>query len=291
MTMQKLFIILAVAITLCAPASCALAYAQPYYQAYYQAYYEGYYQGYYQNYYQAFYESAYQGYYQGSYNYATSSSQNAGNYTYTLMCLNQTTQTSTTTTQQITVGLPSCSTPAPDGSSAGSICPAACIEKVGSGTVHPAQTTSLSWCCPSGSTGVTVANSGQGSTPVDTGGALSGSASVGIGGYTLTCLTKGTGTQSVVQTPDGQGTQTLIATPSRLRKGSATLLSWSTSNMSSCALTDQATPGNLSTALSSPGTQIFINQKMTFTLSCTDTYGTTTSSSAVVSLLPGFQER
>jgi hypothetical protein len=89
--------------------------------------------------------------------------------------------------------------------------------------------------------------------------------------------------------PQGVITTALFASPSRVRPGTSTSLSWATSNMTSCSVTDEV-GATISTQLSSSGTPANnITHQKIFTLSCTDGVKTYTSQ-ATVNVLPSFQE-
>ena len=89
--------------------------------------------------------------------------------------------------------------------------------------------------------------------------------------------------------PSGVISAQLIATPSRVKTGTATMLSWTTANMQSCTLKNDSNV-TLSTALSSAGVSSgTLTRKTVFTLACTDGVASY-SSTATVTLVPVFQE-
>ena len=80
---------------------------------------------------------------------------------------------------------------------------------------------------------------------------------------------------------------TLTVNPSRVLKGSHATISWSTSNMTTCALSllDATHSSTLSSTLTS-SLVVTINSKTIYTLSCADKTGSTYSSSVTVNLIP-----
>ncbi len=94
----------------------------------------------------------------------------------------------------------------------------------------------------------------------------------------------------VAGAPAGTIDTVLTVNPSRVRKGGSVTLSWQTSNMTSCSVTDQN--GILiSNAHTSPGTIVSnITQTTIFTLSCIDARGNPFASSVPVTILPTYIE-
>lgn len=80
---------------------------------------------------------------------------------------------------------------------------------------------------------------------------------------------------------------TLTVNPSRVLKGNRAVVSWSTANMATCALSalDSSARSALSSALSSSIT-LTINAKTIYTLTCADKAGLTYASSITVNLIP-----
>jgi hypothetical protein len=95
-----------------------------------------------------------------------------------------------------------------------------------------------------------------------------------------------------VSIPSGTISSALTATPSRVHSGNSTTLTWSTTNMASCAVTSSDTPPQtLSTALSSAGlTTPAITRVEVYTLSCLDNNSTPFVSQVQVKLVPVTQE-
>ncbi len=116
----------------------------------------------------------------------------------------------------------------------------------------------------------------------DPNGYISGGQCLCNNGYTLS------GTQCVVTPPPSASIGSFSATPTRVQKGNQTSLSWSTTGMTSCTVTDQNN-NLISTALSSTGTSATVNQATTYTLSCSD--GTNNySSNITVGIVPTYRE-
>jgi hypothetical protein len=86
--------------------------------------------------------------------------------------------------------------------------------------------------------------------------------------------------------------QSFTASPSRVLKGNTATVSWSTSNMSACALSSMTATGTaVLSALRSSTLTPTINSKAVFTLTCSDASGASYSASATVSLIPKTIER
>ena len=90
----------------------------------------------------------------------------------------------------------------------------------------------------------------------------------------------------------GSISSALTAMPSRVHPKGSTTLTWSTSNMASCAVTSSDTPTpTLSTALSSTGLLVQnITRPEVYTLFCTDNNDTPFVSKVQVNLIPVVQE-
>jgi len=86
----------------------------------------------------------------------------------------------------------------------------------------------------------------------------------------------------------GSINQRLVASATRVRKGGPDTLSWSTSGMQTCTLTDES-GATLSYALSSSGTPVVVSHPSQYVLTCNDGQNSYTSS-VNVTVSPVFQE-
>lgn len=93
--------------------------------------------------------------------------------------------------------------------------------------------------------------------------------------------------------PPPRGTGDLRAVPTLVRSGETSRVSWTTTNMrsNSCTVTSSLAPSTvLSRALTGSFVSAPITQRTTYTLNCTDLAGDSFTDSAIINLLPFFQE-
>ncbi|MCX6790043.1 MAG: hypothetical protein NTV60_00780, partial [Candidatus Kaiserbacteria bacterium] len=153
-------------------------------------------------------------------------------------------------------------------------------------SVKPTSRSTLTWSSKNNATSCyPSAGEGVGFT---TGGATSGTFSVkpaSTSVYEIKCT--GPGGDSLAQTTVTviNPSATISSTRSRVLSGSAVTLTWSSSQVTSCAVSG---PG-LSSATQSGSQSVTISSQSTYTITC-QTVDTPVSSSVTVNVAPSFQE-
>jgi hypothetical protein len=163
----------------------------------------------------------------------------------------------------------------------------ACLKSVGSSDINIGDSDVLMWSCQYVSSCAEIANSDGFSTR----GAVSGSAlvtpsTVGQVIYGMTC--GGTNFYFPAITVHSSNV-TISANPTRVTSGGTSTISWTSSDVTSCAVTRNGVAWKV--GLSSPGVGVVdtITGQTTYTIVCTGTGGTTAPESVMVNVLPIFQ--
>lgn len=153
-------------------------------------------------------------------------------------------------------------------------------------TINAGQSATLTWS----STNASMCGAAGGASWLAYGSPTSGSTNVtpaSTSNYQTTCLSPsgGSANSNIVTITVVQPTATITASPSRVHSGGTSTIAWSSSNVTACTVTG---PGL--SAQSKSGSQVVtVSTQAVYTINCTTT-GNPVKATAIVNIIPDFQE-